>query len=165
MSYVFLTMKQMIIYLIHLKDKSALQHSRVTLEQNFIQLCTSKDQNLVVGSMSYHGVMEENWEVSCKFFVLISKYIWVDNKTDIKIDKSEMTLANLLKIRYQDEPFIYMYTCGLIYLLTKLSYFGIFNDNSCKIIVIDKNFLMTIYVELSSFLQFFKSIFNFNTNF
>jgi len=38
-------------------DKSIVQNSRVTLEEDSLQFSTSKDQNPIVGSMSYYDVI------------------------------------------------------------------------------------------------------------
>jgi len=57
--------------------------------------------------MAYYGFIEEIWEVDhTKFFVIIFKCKWVDNKSGVKIDESGFTLVDFRKIRYRDEPFI-----------------------------------------------------------
>jgi len=54
-------------------DKSTMQNSGVTLEAESMQFSTSKDQNHVVGSMPYYGVIIEIWEVNyTKFMYLFS---------------------------------------------------------------------------------------------
>ena len=51
-------------------DKSTMQNSGVTLEVESLQFSTSKDQNPIVGSMPYYGVVQKIWELSyIKFFV------------------------------------------------------------------------------------------------
>jgi len=66
-----------------------------------------KDTNPVLGSMTYYGFIEEIWEVDhTKFFVLVFKCKWVDNKSGVKIDESGFTLVDFREIGYRDEPFI-----------------------------------------------------------
>jgi len=96
-------------------DRSIMQNSRVTMEVEFMQFSTSKDQNLVVGSMHYYGVIVEIWEVNyTKFTVPVFKCKWVDNKTDVKVDESRMTLVDFWKI-YHDEPFIMAYQASQVF--------------------------------------------------
>jgi len=76
-------------------DMSTMQNSGVTLEVDFMQFSTSKDQNPVVGSMPYYGVVVEIQEVNyTKFIVPVFKCKWVDNKTIVKVDESGMTLID-----------------------------------------------------------------------
>ena len=42
-----------------LDDKSIIQNSEVSLEVESLQFFTSKDQNLVFGSMAYYGVIQK----------------------------------------------------------------------------------------------------------
>jgi len=42
-----------------LEDKSTVQNSGVSLEAELLQFSTFKDQNPVVGSMTYYGVIQE----------------------------------------------------------------------------------------------------------
>jgi len=75
-------------------DKSTMQNSGVTLQAESMQFSTSKDQNPVVGSMPYYGIIVEIWEVNyTKFIVLVFKCKWVDNKIGVKVDESGMTLV------------------------------------------------------------------------
>ena len=51
-----------------------MQNSEVTLKAEPIQFSNSKDQNPVVGSMRYYGVLVEIWEVNyTKFIVPVFK--------------------------------------------------------------------------------------------
>ena len=78
-----------------LDDKSTVQNSGVTLEAESMHFSTSKDQNPVLGSMPYYGVIEEIWEVSyTKFSIPLFKCKWVDNKNGVRIDESGMTLVD-----------------------------------------------------------------------
>jgi len=42
-----------------LDDKNTIQNSGVSLEVRSLQFSTSKDQNLVCGSITYYGVIQE----------------------------------------------------------------------------------------------------------
>jgi len=88
-------------------EKSTVQNSSVTLEVESRHFSTSKDTNLVLGSMAYYGLIEEIWKVDyTKFSVPIFKCKCVDNKNGVKIDESGFTLVNFQKIGYRDEQFI-----------------------------------------------------------
>jgi len=88
-------------------EKSIVQNSGVTLKAESMQFSTSKDTNPVLGSMAYYGFIEGIWEVDyTKFSVLVFKCKWVDNRSELKIDESGLTLVDFRKIRYQDETFI-----------------------------------------------------------
>ena len=72
-----------------------------------LQFSTSKDQNPVVGSMTYYGVIQEIWEVDYTMFTIpLFKCKWIDNKSGVKIDESRMTVVDFRKVGYRDEPFI-----------------------------------------------------------
>ena len=59
-----------------------MQNSGVTLEAESMQFSNSKDNNPVMASISYYGVIEEIWEVDyIKFRVPVFKCIWVDINT------------------------------------------------------------------------------------
>jgi len=49
-------------------DRSTMQNSRVTLEAESMQFTTSNDQNPVVGSKRYYGVIVEIWEVNYQVY-------------------------------------------------------------------------------------------------
>jgi len=84
--------------------KSIVQNYEVTLEAESMQFSISKVENLVVGSMSYYGIVEEIREVGYnKFFVLVFKCKCVDNKSGINIEELRFTLVDFRKIGYQDE--------------------------------------------------------------
>ena len=53
-----------------LDDKSRVQNSGVNLEAESLQLSTSKDQNLVVRSMTYYGVVQEIRDVDYTMFTI-----------------------------------------------------------------------------------------------
>ncbi|XP_068503686.1 uncharacterized protein [Phaseolus vulgaris] len=97
-------------------DRSTVQNSGVTLEAESMQFSTAKDQNSVVGSMPYYGVIVEIWEVNyTKFTVPVFKCKWVDNKTGVKVDESGMTLVDFRKIGYHDEPFIMAHQASQVF--------------------------------------------------
>ncbi|XP_068497787.1 uncharacterized protein [Phaseolus vulgaris] len=97
-------------------DRSTVQNSGVTLEAESMQFSTAKDQNPVVGSMPYYGVIVEIWEVNyTKFTVPVFKCKWVDNKTGVKVDESGMTLVDFRKIGYHDEPFIMAHQASQVF--------------------------------------------------
>jgi len=88
-------------------EKSTIQNWGVTFETESMQFSTSKDTNPIVGSMTYYGIIEEIWEVDyTKFFILVFKCKWVDNKSEVKIDESGFILVDFWKIGYRNEPFI-----------------------------------------------------------
>jgi len=44
--------------------------------------------------MTYYDIIEEIWEVDyTRFFVLVFKCKWVDNKSGVKIDESEFIIV------------------------------------------------------------------------
>jgi len=102
-------------------DKSTMQNSGITLEVESMQFSTSKDQNSVVGSIPYYGVIVEIWEVNhTKFVIPVFKCKWVENKTDVKVDESEMTLVDFRKIGYHDKPFIMTYQASQVFYIQDL---------------------------------------------
>ena len=53
-----------------LDDKSTAQNNGVSLEAESLQFSTFKDQNPVVGSITYYGVIQEIWEVDHTMFTI-----------------------------------------------------------------------------------------------
>jgi len=99
------------------------QNSGVTLKAKSLKFTTSKDQNPIVGSMPYYGVVQEIWELSyTKFSIPIFKYKWVDNKTGVKVDESGVTLVDFRKVTYEDEPFIMAYQASQVFYVADLAY-------------------------------------------
>jgi len=81
-----------IFYTKSMDENSTIKNSGVNLEVDSMQFSTSKDTNLVLGSMTNYGFTEEIWEVDyTKFFVLVFKCKWVENKSGVKIDESKFT--------------------------------------------------------------------------
>jgi len=60
-------------------EKSTMQNSSVTLKAEPMHFTSSKDNNLIVATLSYFGVIEETWEVDyAKFVVPVFKCKWVN---------------------------------------------------------------------------------------
>ena len=56
-----------------------MQNSGVTLKAKSMHFASLKDNNPIVATLSYFGVIEEIWEVDyVKFRVLVFKCKWVD---------------------------------------------------------------------------------------
>ena len=88
----------------------------IGVQAESMQFSTAKDQNPVVGSMPYYGVIVEIQEVNyTKFTVPIFKCKWVDNKIGVKVDESGMTLVDFQKIGYHDEPFIMTHQASQVF--------------------------------------------------
>jgi len=49
------------------------------------------------------------------YYVPIFKCKWVDNKTGVKVDESEMTLVDFRKIDYHDKPFIMAHQASQVF--------------------------------------------------
>jgi len=78
-----------------LDDKSTVQNNGASLEAESLQFSTFKDQNSVIGSMTYYGVIKEIWEVEYTMFTIpLFKCKWIDNKTGVKIDELGMALID-----------------------------------------------------------------------
>jgi len=68
-------------------QKSTMQNSGVTLEIESMHFASSKDNNLVMATISYFGVIEEIWEVGyVKFRVPVFKCKWVDSNKGVHVD-------------------------------------------------------------------------------
>ena len=75
-----------------------------------MHFASSKDNNLVMATISYFGVIEEIWEVDyVKFRVLVFKCKWVDCNTGVHVDDLGFTLVDLTKIGSKEDPFIIAY--------------------------------------------------------
>jgi len=63
-------------------DKSIMQNYSMTLETESMHFASLKDNNLVMATISYFGVVEEIWKVDyVTFKVPIFKCKWVDSTT------------------------------------------------------------------------------------
>jgi len=75
-----------------------------------MHFASSKDNNLVMATISYYGIIEEIWEVNyIKFRVPVFKCKWVDSNTGVHVDDFGFTLVDLAKIGYKEDPFIMTY--------------------------------------------------------
>jgi len=87
-----------------------MQNSGVTLEAESMHFASSKDNNLVMATISHYGVIEEIWEVDCvKFRVLVFICKWVDSNIGVHVVDLSFTLVDLIKIGYKEDPFIMAY--------------------------------------------------------
>jgi len=74
-----------------LDEKSIVQNSGVNLEVESLQFSISKYQNPIFGSMTYYGVIKDICEVHyTKFYTIVLKCRWVDNKNGVRMDESRM---------------------------------------------------------------------------
>ncbi|KAI4357233.1 hypothetical protein L6164_001194 [Bauhinia variegata] len=65
------------------------------------------EQNLVLTSISYFGVIVEIWKVNyTKFRLMVFKCKWVDNNSGVQTDELGFTLVDLDRAGYKDAPFI-----------------------------------------------------------
>jgi len=97
--------------------KSTIQNSGVTLEAESMHFASSKDNNLVMATISYFGVIKEVWEVDyVKFRVLVFKCKWVDCNTRVHHDDLGFTLIDLTKIGSKEDPFIMAYQAKQVFL-------------------------------------------------
>jgi len=97
-------------------DKSTMQNSGVTLEAKSMHFSSSKDNNPIMASISYYGVIEEIWEVDyIKFRVPVFKCKWVDINTRVHVDELGFTLVDLKKVSYKEDPFIMAYQAKQVF--------------------------------------------------
>jgi len=97
-------------YTITEDKKSTMQNSGVTLEAESMYFASSNDNNPVMTTISYFGVIEEIWEVDyVKFRVPVFKCKWVDSNTGVHVDDLGFTMVNLTKIVSKEDPFIMAY--------------------------------------------------------
>ncbi|XP_058723076.1 uncharacterized protein LOC131594886 [Vicia villosa] len=88
-------------------DRSTTQNSGVMIVAESMHFSSAKDKNPVMASMPYFGVIEEIWEVDYVVFkVPVFKCKLVDINSGVRIDEFGVTLVDLSKLAYADEPFI-----------------------------------------------------------
>ncbi|KAL5134501.1 hypothetical protein HKD37_03G007643 [Glycine soja] len=88
-------------------DKSTMQNSGVTLRAESQHFATVHDDNPFVASIPYFGFIDEIWELNyVKFTVCVFKCKWVDSNTGVRTDDVGLTLVDLKKLAYQNDPFI-----------------------------------------------------------
>jgi len=97
--------------------KSTMQNSGVTFEAKSMYFASLKDNNPVMATISYFGVIEEIWEVDyVKFRVPVFKCKWVDSNTRVHVDDLGFTLVDLAKIGSKEDPFIMAYQAKQVFL-------------------------------------------------
>ncbi|TYK22860.1 transposase [Cucumis melo var. makuwa] len=88
------------------KDRSE-QNSGVNLVAKTMQVPSSKDKNLVIGDMSFYGVIQEIWELNYNTFnVPVFKCDWVQNSGGVRIDELGYTLVDLNRVGHKSNSFI-----------------------------------------------------------
>jgi len=81
-----------------------------------MHFASSKDNNPVMATISYYGVIEEIWEVDyVKFRVPIFKCKWVDSNIGVCVDELGFILVDLAKIGYKEDPFIMAYQAKQVF--------------------------------------------------
>jgi len=82
-----------------------------------MHFASSKDNNIVMATISYFGAIEEILEVDyVKFRVLVFKCKWVDSNKGVHVDNLGFTLVNLAKIGSKKDPFIMAYQAKQVFL-------------------------------------------------
>ena len=103
-------------------EKSIMENNDVTFEAESMHFASLKDNNPIVATLSYFGVIEEIWEVDyVKFRVPIFKCKWVDYNTGMHVDDSSFTLVDLTKIAWKEDPFFTAYKKKQVF-LCKISF-------------------------------------------
>ena len=76
----------------NLSDYSVKGHRACPIYKE-MHFSSSKDNNPVMATISYYGVIEEIWEVDyVKFRVPVFKCKWVDSNTGVHVDDFDFTL-------------------------------------------------------------------------
>lgn len=96
----------MVIYRFYTKDRDSrlkTQNSGVTLVALTSNFDSSKDQNSVVGDVSYYGVLEDIIEVDFwSQFGVLFRCDWFH----ANVDEFGLTRVNFKRLCYEDDPFI-----------------------------------------------------------
>jgi len=72
-----------------------------------MQVSSSKDKNLVIGDMSFYGVIQEIWELNYNTFnVPVFKCDWVQNNGGVRIDELGYILVDLNRVGHKSDSFI-----------------------------------------------------------
>ena len=97
-------------------DRSIVQNNGVIIVAESMHFSSLRDTNPVLASLSYFGVIEDIWEIMyTKFSVPVFKCKWVDSNTGVRTDEFGMTLVNLSRVGYKDEPFIMAYQAKQVF--------------------------------------------------
>ena len=87
--------------------KSTVQNSGITVDAHSDHFSSVVDNNPVRASMPYFGVIQEFWELDYDDFkVSVFKCNWVNENMGVHQNKMRLTLVDLEKVGYKDEPFI-----------------------------------------------------------
>ncbi|XP_058746192.1 uncharacterized protein LOC131619068 [Vicia villosa] len=88
-------------------DRNTTQNSGVMIVAESMHFSSAKDKNSVMASTPYFRVIEEIWEDDyVGFKVPVFKCKWVDINSGVRIEEFGVTLVDLSKLAYTDEPFI-----------------------------------------------------------
>ncbi len=72
-----------------------------------MQVASARDQNPIVGDLSFYGVIEEIWLLDYTAFkVLVFKCNWVNSNGGVKVDELGFILVDLERKGHKDDPFI-----------------------------------------------------------
>ena len=72
-----------------------------------MKVASAKDQNPVVGDLSFYGVIDEIWLLDyIAFKVPIFKCNWVNSNGGVKIDELGFILVDLERKGHREDPFI-----------------------------------------------------------
>jgi len=75
--------------------KSTMHNNNVTPEIESMHFVSLKDNNFMMATTSYLGVIEDIWEVDyVKFREPVFKYKWVDSYTKVNVDDLGFTLVD-----------------------------------------------------------------------
>jgi len=89
---------------------------RIGAQAESMHFASSKDNNPIVTTLSYFGVIEEIWKVdNVKFRVLVFKCKWVDCNTGVHVDELGFPLVDLTKIAWKEDPFIMAYQAKQVF--------------------------------------------------
>ena len=84
-----------------------MQNNGVSQRVESQQFVTLHDYNPRLSSMSYFGVTKEFSKLNyAKFIVCVFKCKWVDKNISVWTDDFGITLVDLKKLAYQNDPFI-----------------------------------------------------------
>ncbi|KAM6582424.1 hypothetical protein CsatB_009426 [Cannabis sativa] len=88
-------------------DAREVQNSGLRIVAETMHFASAKDRNLVLGNMTYYGVIEEIWELNYfAFRIALFKCSWVDNNIGVKNDELSFTLVDLSNRGSKNDPFI-----------------------------------------------------------
>ena len=84
-----------------------MKNSGVMVEVESMYFSSSKDNNHVLASRAYFGVIEEILEIDyVSFKVPLFKCKWIDSNICVETDELGLTRVDIWKVTYKNEPFI-----------------------------------------------------------